>query len=107
MAWLRSVTLHILLVCKGHWRHKYEKDGMAKVGDLILLVCTDCCKHKFEKDGMAKVRDLILLVCKGHWRHKYEKDGMTKANEHYTSQGQMLVTIKNRQQMHRSATMEW
>jgi hypothetical protein len=55
---------------------------------------------------MAKVSDLILLVCKGHWRHKYEKDGMAKANEPYTSQGQMLVTIKNRQQMQRSATME-
>jgi hypothetical protein len=29
-----------------HWRHKYEKDGMAKVSDHFLLVCNGCCRHQ-------------------------------------------------------------
>ncbi len=32
---MAKVSDLILFVCKGHWRHKYEKDGMAKVSDLF------------------------------------------------------------------------
>ncbi len=32
---------------------------MAKVTNLILLVCKDCCKHKYQKEGMSKVNDLL------------------------------------------------
>ena len=37
-----------------HWRHKYEKDGMAKVSDLILLVCKDYCRHKYPEGRHGK-----------------------------------------------------